>query len=298
VVGHIAAYPRRFRCGKSELQIAVLGNLVIDPQYRNSMVGPRLLSFPASLVKRGRLEAVIAFANESAHAGFLRAGFHDFGRMQSFVDIRHTGPLLMRRLPRPRLITAGVALVLDAGLATRRAMHRSSARAKEQFRIAEITAAQFATLDNAHWSTPASDAIVTADRFEYVAKRYLRCPYYHRRMFGVFGRDHQLEAYVIVEGEARLKVWDCQVNRARLSRACALQLVSEALPGIEMMLVPTFADTELAAELRRGGFIERPPFEYIERTTQIAMCWAENHPLAERFADRTAWELWFGSNHY
>lgn len=298
IVGHIAAYPRRFRIGDHEIRAAVLGNLVLDPEYRVLMVGPRMLAFPATLVKRKQFDLVIAFANDTAHAGFLRVGFRDLGFMHSFVDPRRSSPFFRRRFSFfPALATLPGKLI-DTAFALRRAYYgKASRRLRQGFRIAELSAGEFERYTTAHWDAN-DDSVASADRASYVVRRYLTCPYLSRRLFGVFDTQDRLQGYLVTEGDNRLKIWDCQVNYAALSATAAIRLLGDSLPDLEIIIVPTLPESELAAELRSEGFIERPPFDYIERTTPIAAYWARDCQHAVRLADPRSWRLWFGSNHY
>jgi hypothetical protein len=298
IVGHIAAYPRRFRVGDHEVRGAVLGNLVLDLEYRAMMVGPRLLAYPATLVKRDLFDLVVAFANDSAHAGFVRAGFQDLGFMHLFIDPRRTTPLLRRRLPWLGPLAAIPGKLIDSAFAARRALHsKTSKSARGRFKIVCLSPEQFESYSTDHWVN--TDGYVASDDgSEFVVRRFLKCPYFPRRLFGVIDANGLLQGYVIAEGDIRLKVWDCQVNQRELSGAAAIRLVADSLDDLELLIVPTLPGSDLAAELRGDGLIERPPFDFIERTTPLAAYWSRESPLANTLADPTRWRLWFGSNHY
>ncbi|MGH7461390.1 MAG: GNAT family N-acetyltransferase, partial [Longimicrobiales bacterium] len=228
IVGHIAVYPRRFQVGGVELKVGVPGNLVVRPDYRNNVVGPRIVVFPRALVRDGELDMVLAFANPAAHGLFVRLGFHDLGLMHTYSDVRKSAPLLRRRMR----AAAGLGPLVDLALSLRRLLRTGrSKRALGGLEVRPLTPEAFATSDRSHWTHP-SDRLVAADSTSYVVRRYLECPYAPRQMYGLLDDSGRLEGYTILDEQGRIIVWDCQVNHSRLREPLAISMVASHL-GVE-----------------------------------------------------------------
>lgn len=294
VVGHVAVYSRRFQIEGSAVTVGVPGNLVVHPDYRERVVGPRLVCYPRALVREGVLDMAIAFANAPAHALFSRLGFQDLGFMHSYVDIHRSASYLRRRMP---VATPGGMLFDLAFDARRRMKQRAMPGGNGRFTVRGLSAGEFAAHSRAHWQV-ARDRFVTDGTPEFVAKRFLACPFAPRRMYGLFDRaTARLQGFVILQGEPRAKVWDCQVNHAVLSEPVAISTVARALQ-LETVAVPTMPQTQLAHELRRAGFLHREPIDHIEQVTRLSAFWLPTHSLANQLGNIRRWNLWFGSNHY
>lgn len=293
ITGHIAVYRRRFRIGEIELMAGVPGNLLVHPAHRGGVAGPRLISFVRSLVRDGTVDLVIPFANAAAHQLFMRLGFRELGGMHTYVDIRKTAPILGRRLSAASVLGP----VLDAPFSARRfIMQKSAFQEPADFKVREVSADEFETIDRSHWThNPAR--MVAADSNRYVADRFLRCPYAPRRMFGLFDGS-SLEGFVAVEGQTRLKIWNCQVNPVRLPEPMAISRVSDAIPKAETVIVPAMPNSLLAADLIAAGYFHTMPRDHIEKNTYISAHWLPNHPHAAIMENTARWNLWFGSNNY
>lgn len=295
IVGHIAVYLRRFRIGSTELRVGVPGNLVVREECRGSLAGPRLVSFPRTLVKSGELDAILAFANPTAHGMFERLGFRDFGLMHPFVRVVRWGAVLRRRVP----AISPIGSIVDAmTLAKRQSTDVRKAKHGKRLQVRVLSPDEFLAFDRSHWRIP-SDRLATDDTGGYVVRRYLECPHAVRRLVGLIDVERQtLEAYVVAGGAERIRIWDCQVNEDSIDESAAISRAAGALSDAETIVVPVLPGSGLAKKLTGAGFRHRQPDDYMNQTTRVSAFWLDGHPAGEALADVDKWNLWFGSNHY
>lgn len=294
VVGQIAVYFRRYRLGGQELRVGVPGNLLVRKDLRDTMIGPRLVNLPRTLVRKGEADLILAYGNAAAHSMFLRLGFKDLGAMQHYADVRRAGPALGRRLR----VAAAAGPLVDAGFGARRWWRRRALRPTRPLEVRPIAPADTSTIDRGSWRQDPA-ALVADDQPEFVSRRFIECPHAPRRLFGLFDRqDGSLHGYVVAEGDNRLKIWDCQVNEAVLSEPEAVARVVDSLSGVETVLVPLLPTSRVAQRFRDAGYLERVAEDYVEAHTWWSAYWQDNHPLAEQLSRTELWRLWFGANHY
>ena len=292
VVGHVGAYTRKFRYGSSDIRICVPGNLFVDPDWQQNIVGVRMVMFLRSLVQTREFDAVIGFGNKAANAMLERLRFAQLGAMHTYVEVRDSGPVLRRR---NRALGAFAPLV-NAGFAARRMRSLKRSRAA-RLDVRRIDCNQFLKLDRSHWAP--APRLVAWESNSFVVKRYLKEPDTVRHLYGLFdGGTERLQGFVVTEPTARIKVWDCQTNPAALDVSGAIAAVAAQVRGAETVLVPTLPQSLLATELVRGGYLDRESVDSNESTTYLSAYWLPDSPYAPVFSDSAQWNIWLGSRHY
>lgn len=296
VVGHIAVFPRRFRLGDVALQGAVSGDLLVRRDRRPTLLGLQLLKIPQRLVSEGALDFVYTLPNAISHRLALGLGWHDLGAIQEHVDLRRARPLLRRRTSSELLASAVGPLVERTWAAHRWVRQRSIHAAVRHLRIEVDPVEEPSETDRSHW-LHRRDRIVGADSTGYIVRRFLRDPFNRRKFFALRDpRDHRLEGYVIVEfRKNRAVVCDCQVNTGALDEAAAITLVARHLPpDVEVLSVPTLAETRLSADLRRRGFVRRSSRRPSDEGRRLTVFWSPQHPQAPKLARAEMWNVYTG----
>lgn len=294
VRGHIALHERQYRLGDRDLVVAVPANFWVNRDQRGGLIGPRLATVVRDAVRRGRVDMVLAFVNKAAYDMFIRLGFRDLGTMKAYTDVMRSGPSLARW----NSVVGIAAPVVDAALAVRRAMpgRRKLRDGANGLSVIELDPDDVRSMERGHWEIP-TDRLVAMESPEYVARRYLECPFAERRAYGLVDATDRLEGYVVLEGETRPKVWDCQVNYGRLEPVVALDRVARALDTANLIQAPVLPGSEVAGQLRAAGYLERKGDGVVQRTRVCAL-WSADHPAASALSDTSRWHLWFGANHY
>lgn len=292
IVGHLAAYPRRLRCGRQMLRAIVPGNFVVDPAYRNTLIGPRLAMQPRSVVRRGEAEVVVAFGNEAAHTMFARQGYTALGGFTEYRYMTHWGPTLARRL-RPAAL---LGPLVDGVFALHRRLRAPVLPAGLLVRELDVGAATALDLDIDYW--PPSVKVEAAGTGPYLAGRFLADPFVERRLLGIFDQaTDRMEAYVVVTAELASRVWECRTNAQRLDVPTAIRLAAHNLSETESLSVSTLASSELTADFPAHGFLRRPPSAY-EASRRWSVYVPDAHPLAGVLKRPESWALFLGSTHY
>lgn len=295
MIGHIGVYRRTFRFGDVTLSAGVPGNLFAHPEWQKTIVGVRLVTFLRSLVQRGEFDAILGFGNDIANEMLARLGFAQLGRMNTYVDIRDSKPLLRRR---NRALTM-IAPLVNAVTSVRRGLRspRGAGQAKD-LEVRQLAPDQILQLDRSHWAPP--NRLVAWDSNRFLAERYLMEPNASRHMHGLFDPSTgSFEAYVVSESTTRIKVWDCQVNPAAIDPPSAIAAVAAASwPHAETILVPTLPQTQLARDLVAAGFLDRRSDDLTEANTQVSAYWLPTSPHAAVLSDPSSWNIWIGSRHY
>src|SRR5215831_856918 len=295
IVGHMALYPRRFRIGDIDLTAGVPGNFLVDPEYRRTPIGPRLAASTRSVVSCGELDAVFGYGNKTAHAMLIRLGFREIGAMELFASVHRWGPVLNRRVPRAAMF----ASVAGAADSLRKAMHGAhSPRDVEGVEARLLTPAETEDIDRSPWHRN-PDALVADHSSRFLADRYLRSPFQPRQLVGLLDRTSKVvEGYVVIDGDRRVKVVDCQVNEARMSEPEAVAMAVKAIPTAETVVVPLLPQSDLAAAFLAAGFVRRRINDFVEGNTWWSAQWAPTTPAAKALEKISQWKLWFGWNHY
>jgi hypothetical protein len=120
-----------------------------------------------------------------------------------------------------------------------------------------------------------------------------------RTLFGLFDPGKEsLEAFVVTEPGARVKVWDCQTNPAAADPTSAIMLVASKIANAETVLVPTLPQSELAGEFMRAGFLDREAVDLVESQTYVSAYSLPDNKNASILGDPSRWDIWMGSRHY
>jgi len=292
IIGHVGGYRRNFRIGSETLRICVPGNLLVDAEWQKNIIGARLVMFLRNLVESGEFDAVLAFGNPSADTMFVRLGFKTLGSMHTYVDIRDVSAFLRRRTHALSLL----APIFNAAFAARRKLSRAAPH-RSGLRAVRLNGDEFMELDRSHWAPP--DRLVAYDSGRYVVDRYLREPGAERYVHGIFKSESEsLEAFVVTETAARIKVWDCQVNPATIDPPSAIAAVVAQWDRPEAVLVPTLPQSKLARDFVRSGFLDRESVDTTETTTFLSIYSLPSSPHAAVLGDPARWNLWLGSRHY
>ena len=300
MVGHIGVYRRTFRVGPATLRAGVPGNLMVHPQWQNSVIGMRLVRFLRRLVESGELDAVITFSNPVADDMCVRFGFAALGSMHTYVDVHRTAPLLARRRSAAVVLSPFADLAFSARRWLRTRRHRHSAVPLD---VRLLTADEFLRLDRGHWAAP--DRLVSWDSSPFVVGRYLTAPRIQglerapTDIHGLFGgRTGSFEGYVVADGRQRIKVIDCQVNPASTSPQAAIGEVVSSLPAPESVLVSTLPQSVLARDLVGAGYLHRAVVDAVDASTFLSAYWLPASPHAAFLSDVGRWNIWVGSRHY
>jgi hypothetical protein len=293
IVGHVACNIRRLRYDGRVVRAGVPGNFLVDPNYRNSMIGPQLASAPIKLAQRGEIDIFIGYSNQIAHAIALGLGCRELGRMRPLVEIRRWEPLLAR-LPGGGLL----APMADAAVGVWRAVTgRPRPRPANGLSARDLSAAEIASMDRSHWSRSA--AFSWDGDSAYLARRFLDCPIRRYRVLGIVDtQSAQIQGFVVGEGSARFNVIHCAVNESVLSEVEAVEVALRAAPSVEVAIVPLLPGTQLAHEFSRAGYMLRSAkrSDVVLRNTAWSSYWQPTHPLAPFFADTQRWKIWYGWN--
>jgi GNAT superfamily N-acetyltransferase len=295
LVGHIGAYRRNFRCGDATISVCVPGNLLVHPDWQQNIVGVRLLMFLRTLVRSREFDAVLGFGNKVANGMLQRLGFTQLGAMHTYVDIRDSGPLLRRR----RRAFAVAAPFVNLGVSIRRLWSErvTNPYRHSDLRVSRLAAADFLGLDRSHWAPP--DRFVACESNRFVVDRYLNEPQTERHLYGLFDpATHSLEAYVVTEPTARIKVWDCQTNPATIDPPAAIAAVVASWQNPETVMVPTLPQSDLAKDFARHGFFHRELVDSTEARTFLSAYSLPDNPHAQILNDPARWNIWLGSRHY
>jgi hypothetical protein len=294
VIGHIGVYRRNFRVGNATLRVGVPGNLFTHPDWQKTIVGVRLVMFLRSVVQNGEFDAVIGFGNQIANAMIARFRFTQLGPMHTYVDVRDAKPLLRRR---NRAFTVLAPLINVASSVRRGLKWRLRGGQRPNLRVRQLAPDQVLQLDRSHWAP--TSRLVAWDSNRFLVQRYLMEPGAPRHMYGLFDPlTDSLEAYVVTEPTARIKVWDCQVNPATIDPPSAIATVVSQLPNAETVLVPTLPQSQLARDLVRAGFLDRESVDSNESTTFLSAYSLPSSPQAAVLSDPSRWNIWLGSRHY
>lgn len=295
IVGHMALYPRRFRLGDLDLTAGVPGNFLVDPEYRRTPIGPRLAASTRSVVGTGELDAVFGYGNKMAHAMLMRLGFRDLGAMELYSDVHRWGPALGRRIPGGAMFGSVASGAYSAWKAMRGAHPPSDVEGVEA-RV--LSAEETAAIDRSAWRRD-PNALVADNSSRFLADRYLRSPFNPRQLLGLIDRaTNAVEGYVVVEGDRRIKIVDCQVNEGRMSEPAAVAMAVRAIPTAETVVVPLLPQSELAASFLAAGFMRRRTNDFVEGNTWWSAQWAPTSPAAKSLERVNQWKLWFGWNHH
>ena len=294
VVGHIAAYFRRYSLNGQHIRVGVPGNFLVDDAYRDTLAGARLGSSPRTLVRDDEVDLLLAYGNKVAHGMFVRLGARDLGGMKLFVDIQRWGPVLARPA-RPLAVLAPVAAVAARA---RKRIKRGSVRSTAAFHARELTVEQVLSMDRSHWLR-SRDYLVAEGTTQYLANRFLRCPVRSHRLFGIVDpATSRTEGLVVTEGSSRVRVWYCEVNEAKVSESRAVELALSAMPDAETIVVPLLPASDLATEFERAGYFPGRETDSVEAKTWWSAYWKPAHPLAGAFAEMRRWKLWYAWNHH
>lgn len=297
LIGHIAVYRRNFRFGDVNFVIGVPGDLMVHPQWQHNVVSTRLVMFLRSLVQSGEVDAIIGFGNHLANAMVVRLGFAALGAMHTYIDLRDAEPLLRRRHRALVVLAPILNLVLSA---RRRLRSLPDSRQHSRFRVSQLTSDEFLKLDRSHWARPTR--LVASDSNSFVVQRYLTWPRGHdarRYVYGLFDpTTGLLEAYVVAEIAARVKVWDCQVNSAIVDAPSAIAAIAAIWPRTGTVLVPTLPQSLLAAEMVRAGFFDRESQDFADANTYVSVYCQRGGPHADLLSNPRSWNLWLGTRHY
>lgn len=291
VVGHIAVYPRTYRVKNHELRVIVPGSLLVHPRYRNTLIGPRLIVQPRSVIRNGEADMAFGYANPTAHEMVMRLGFQDFGKFEVFSIVRRWSRVLSRRIP--AMAWAGPALDLASSL-RRTFDSRSRRKDRASFEVKELSGDAIRNMDTEDWTPPPAGAELMATP-DFLIRRFLESPFGRWRIFGLFeSATRRLEGYVVISKTAPFFVWDCRVNHERLDLVDAIDMVSRYVPGLDSVSVSTLPRSSLASSLRRKGFIRR------SRNGQrhISAYWLPDHPLADIMNTLPEWDLMPSSTHH
>lgn len=294
ILGHLAVYPRRFRLRGRELLAGVPGNFLVRPEYRNSLIGPRLAAVLRRLVLDGEFDVMLAYGNPAAHQMFARLGFRTLGRLHEYIDVRRSGAIL-RRYSRAAVAAAPV---VDAALAMRRWWRRRvGRRGIGQWSARELSASEVRALDRSHW-VEHSERIVATAAGEHLASRYLSAPFATYRIAGIFDRNGAVHALVVITARHRVKVCECVTNARTLDVPTAIEVATGALGSVGALLVATLSASETAGELSRYGFMGREPRDPVAERSWWSAYWRADHGLATHLGNPACWTLFFGSTHY
>ncbi len=296
VVAQLAVNFRHFQVAGRPVEVGVPANFLVDDQYRKMMIGPLLVKAAQRMVRKGEIDLLLSYSNRTAHAISVALGSKDIGSMQSFVEVRRWAPVLGRRYPGGALLAplAGAAAKLRKRLRSRDPLEHP-----EEFVVRDLTAEELASMDRTHWAQ--SSGLVWNGSGDYLANRFLRCPFREYRVAGIVQKSSgRLEAILITEGAARLYVTLCAANEAVLSDVEAVELLARARPDVEVVVVPLLPQTALASEFLAAGFLARsgPDADSVVQRTFWSAYWAPGHPLASYFERWEAWKLWYAWNQH
>ena len=294
IVGHVACNVRNFVLNGRAVCAAIPGNFLVDPAYRNTIIGAQLAGTPMKLTQKGETDIFIGYGNQIAHKLALGLGCRELGPMRPFIDVRRPGPALGRRIPGGALL----APVATGALATLRALTgRRRASPPPGLSVRRLAAPELGAIDRSSWSVP--PGLSWRGTSAYLAKRFLECPIREYRADAIVdAASGAAEAIVISEGRGRFNVIFVLANVARVSEVQAIELVATANPEIELVLVPLLPGTRLARDFAHSAYLERSRANsdtVLQNTTWSAL-WKPTHPAAEEFAAVDAWNVWYGWN--
>lgn len=294
IVGHAAIYQRFFTLNGVRLSVGIPGNLALNDEFQGGVAGANLASFPSRQLRRGRYDAIIAFANKVAHEIFVQLGARDLGVMTGYRDIRRTRSTLRNRSP----LLAPLSFVLDAGLSVRRSWLRHRTRGSVRIDVHEVDAGAFRQLDRSHWVSP-RNRVVAADSVDYIVRRYLECPYVERRAYALLdSRTGSCEGYIITQGDTDIDIWDVQVNGAALDVSSAILSASRAFAHARSVAVSALPDSLLSQELRAAGFLKVWVDGNAHYPRFVDGAVRRDHPLSDQLSQFTRWNLWTGTTQY
>jgi hypothetical protein len=295
IVGHMALYPRRFKLGDAKLRVGVPGNFLVDPEYRNSPIGPRLAASTRTPLRTGELDAIFGYGNKLAHSMLVRLGFREIGAMELYADVQRWGSALNRRVP-GAAVFAGIA---SAAQSLRKVVRRAHPpRDVRDIEAVFLSPEETANIDRSAWRTN-PEALVADYSSQYLADRYLRSPFRPRKLIALVDQGSRaVEGYVVVEGDRRVKVVDCQVNEERMGEPEAVAMAVKAIPTAETLVVPLLPQSDLAAAFLAAGFVHRRINDFVEGNTWWSAQWSASSPAANALEKVNRWKLWFGWNHH
>ena len=111
IVGTAGLELRTFAVAGRELRVGLGCNLAVDAAHRTLLPALRLLR-EMQRVTTAELDLAYYLPNERAQPLFVRAGYHELGRMTRYVRVLRHAPYLRRLVP-VSVIARGVGAVLD-----------------------------------------------------------------------------------------------------------------------------------------------------------------------------------------
>lgn len=293
IVGHVGVYRREFRAGDARIHGCVPGNLFVHPDWKQNIVGVRLVMFLRSLIQNREFDVFLGFGNDPANAMLARLGFAQLGAMHTYADVRDAGAVLRRR----NRALGSVGPLVNLGFAARRRWSRGTRAQSANLDVSKLAPEQFLALDRSHWGP--TTRLVAWDSNRFIVERYLNEPGTERSLFGLFDPvKKSLEGFVVTEPTARVKVWDCQTNPTSIDPASAITAVVSKMHGTETVLVPTLPHSQLASEFVRAGFLDREAVDAVEANTYVSAFSLPDNPNAAMLGDPSRWNIWMGSRHY
>lgn len=294
LVGHSAVYQRFFSLNGVRLSVGIPSNLALSAEFQGGVAGASLASLPSRLLRAGKFDAVVAFANKVAHDIFVQLGSTDLGALTGYRDVRRTSSTLRRR----SIALQPLSFMLDAGFSLRRTWLRYRERSAMKIDVHEVDSDGFRRLDRSHWVVP-KDRVVAADSTDYIVKRYLECPYMERKAHALFdAKTGSCEGYIITQGETDLDIWDVEVNGARLNIPSAILGAGRAFASARSVGVSALPGTMLARELRAAGFFKAWVDGNANYPRLVDGIVRRRHPLENQLRDFGRWNLWTGTSQY
>ena len=139
IVGTAGLEIRAFALAGRELRVALGCNLAVEPAHRTLFPGLRLLR-EVQRATTAELDLAYNFPNERAQPLFVRAGYHELGRMPRYVRILRHATYVSRVVP-VTAVASGAGAAIDLVVGARYALrHRRAARALELVWLDDVDA--------------------------------------------------------------------------------------------------------------------------------------------------------------
>src|SRR5450755_1191933 len=170
--------------------------------------------------------------------------------MQSYANIRQWAPILARRLVGGASLTS---ILSKTERALRTTGRRTVAAGQKGLIARNLSVEEVLSMHRTHWYR--SESFVSDCSAGYLINRFLTYSFHAYGVFGITDRQAgRIEGVVMTEGTRRVNVLQCTVNESAVSEVHAVELVMNAIPTAESVIVPLLPRSSLASDFAAAGY--------------------------------------------
>lgn len=291
VVGLCCVMPRQFRWGAVPVKVGVIGNIVVDNEYRRSLGAISLLRAALSTLSTGEVDVLLGVIREPLTRLSCLLEGQVLGEWEPQALILHSAHLLRSRLG---WLGLSMSPAIDLWAAARRFL---SQRFPLDFPVEALNDETISQLSLGDWAAPEGQFVEHPSAS--FLQRFLHASDGKYRVLGLrdphFG---ELCGYAVVTIDSGgIHICDCRTDARRLVEAQAiLSIYRSWKTKAKTFSVAPLQSSKLAEELQAAGFIAIPSFLRRFRLL-LAGFWRPSHPLAREFGQASRWNLFLEANY-